>query len=432
MAHGHHASVITDPDRLAYLHSLMLLDTPPEEVFDRLTSLAARVLSTPVALLTLVDANRHYFKSFFGLHEPFATTREVDLKSAFCHHVVESGKPLIIEDARQDPALKDNPVVTALNAIAYLGVPLRAPPGFVLGALCVLQGEPRRWQVEEVEILETLAQMAISEFERQREQRLRLEAEEALLRHDEMLQKLARSNADLSQALDLTTDIIRIAGHDLRSPLSVVTGFVQLLREEDELTPEERGLAFDSLDSAINKMQSIVDNILSLERVEALAQRRTERIDLRDMVSRAFQEFQPAAQERQLQLSLSLPETPVYVEGDYAYLAEALTNLVGNAIKYTPAGGKVELCLSVASSETRFEVRDTGFGIPETELDRLFIPFSRITTEETAGIEGTGLGLYLVKSAIERFGGQMVVKSVYGEGSVFGFILPLAPEEPPQ
>lgn len=253
------------------------------------------------------------------------------------------------------------------------------------------------------------------------------EAETPLRRQTDLLDSLLHSNAELSRTLNIKTEIIRVAAHDLRSPLSVVAGFVQLLKQDD-LTPQERVLAFDSIDSALRKMQHIVDNILSLQRVEALAQQATERVDLSDIAAGVYHEFEMAAQDKRQQLSLSLPDGPVFVLADRVYLAEALTNLVGNALKYTPEGGQIEVRLGTDGENARFEVRDTGYGIPPDEMERLFQPFSRITTPETAAIDGTGLGLFLVKSAVERFGGRTEVESVYGQGSRFGFTLPLAGE----
>ena len=106
---------LVSPARLDALLRLGLLDTPPEESFDRLTRLAARLLSAPVALVSLVDDHRQFFKSAFGLPQPWATVRETPLSHSFCQHVVSEGKPLIVEDARAHPLVCGNPAVTDLN-----------------------------------------------------------------------------------------------------------------------------------------------------------------------------------------------------------------------------------------------------------------------------------------------------------------------------
>ena len=112
-------------------------------------------------------------------------------------------------------------------------------------------------------------------------------------------------------------------------------------------------------------------------------------------------------------------------EGDPMLLYEAISNIIGNAIKYTPKAGTVHVWLTVEGQSACVRVHDNGYGIPEEQQERLFSPFYRVQTEETQEIEGTGLGLHLVKNIIERHNGNMVFSSVYGEGSTFGFNLPL-------
>ncbi|NIP78146.1 MAG: GAF domain-containing protein [Gemmatimonadetes bacterium] len=135
-------SRIDDPDRLAALRRTLLLDSPQEPSFDRLTELASLILDAPVALVSLVDADRQFFKSCIGLPEPWAGERETPLSHSFCKHVVATGDPLIIDDARDHPLVRDNPAIEALNVIAYAGIPLTLD-GQPLGSFCVIDGEPR-------------------------------------------------------------------------------------------------------------------------------------------------------------------------------------------------------------------------------------------------------------------------------------------------
>ena len=124
---------IRNPARLAALRRTALLDTPPEEAFDRLTRLAARILNAPLALISLVDEDRQFFKSSQGLAEPWASRRETPLSHSFCQHVVGRGESLVIEDARQHPLVRDNPAIAELGVVGYLGIPLRTSDGCVLG-----------------------------------------------------------------------------------------------------------------------------------------------------------------------------------------------------------------------------------------------------------------------------------------------------------
>jgi two-component system, cell cycle sensor histidine kinase and response regulator CckA len=154
-----------EPGRLAAVRRTALLDTPPEEAFDRLTRLAARLLGTPVALISLVDEDRQFFKSATGLPEPLATLRTTPLSYSFCRHVVESGARLVVEDARRHPLVRTNPAVRELGWVSYAGVPLTDRDGNVVGALSVIDSSPRRWSERDLDLLTDLAAWAVSEIE---------------------------------------------------------------------------------------------------------------------------------------------------------------------------------------------------------------------------------------------------------------------------
>jgi PAS domain S-box-containing protein len=143
----------------------MLLDSPPEEAFDRLTRLASRLLGAPIALVTLVGDDRAFFKSAMGLPEPWATRRGTPLSHSFCHHVVTTGAPLVVEDARRHPLVRGNPAVRELRWIAYAGVPLVLDGGPAVGALCVVDHLPRIWSPRDLALLADLAASVVTELE---------------------------------------------------------------------------------------------------------------------------------------------------------------------------------------------------------------------------------------------------------------------------
>jgi GAF domain-containing protein len=157
-------AAVQDPERVHELRLTRLLDTPPEESFDRLTRLTSMVLNVPVALVSLVDSDRQFFKSCQGLAQPWATARQTPLSHSFCQHVVRSRRPLVISDAREHPLLRYNPAIRDLGVIAYLGVPLLTPTGQVLGTLCAIDHQPRHWTPEQVEILSNLAGSVLAEI----------------------------------------------------------------------------------------------------------------------------------------------------------------------------------------------------------------------------------------------------------------------------
>ena len=170
-------NIVRNLNRLEAVRRTGLLDTPPEEPFDRFTRLATRLFKTPVALVSLVDSDRQFFKSAIGLPEPWQTRRETPLTHSFCKHAVAQQEPLVIADARKDPMFRDNPAVRDLKIIAYAGVPLMAS-GCALGAFCVIDNEPHSWSYDEVQMLRDLAACVMHEIDlrsrlRESDERLR-------------------------------------------------------------------------------------------------------------------------------------------------------------------------------------------------------------------------------------------------------------------
>ena len=196
---------VQDPQRLAALHELGLLDTPAEQAFDRLAKLAARILHTPVALVSLVDNNRQFFKSCLGLPEPWSRWRETPLTHSFCQHVVASGKPLVIADARCDPVLLDNLAIRDLNVIAYLGSPLILPGGQVVGSFCVIDSKPREWTNEEISIVRDLAASVMTEIN------LRHEQSSLERRVQERTADLIATNEDLRKSESRYRELVELA-----------------------------------------------------------------------------------------------------------------------------------------------------------------------------------------------------------------------------
>jgi len=160
--------VIENEARLQALRRTSLLDSPPEEAFDRLTRLATAVLHVPLAFVSLVDDQRQFFKSHCGLSEPLASTRQTPLSHSFCKHAVGSREALVVADARRDPVFEHNPSVSELGVIAYAGIPLITSEGYALGTFCVVDRQPHPWTEEEIGILRVLATSTMSEIELRR------------------------------------------------------------------------------------------------------------------------------------------------------------------------------------------------------------------------------------------------------------------------
>jgi PAS domain S-box-containing protein len=183
-------SRLADPSRLEALRLTGLMDSLPEPSFDRLTRLASRLLAAPVSLISLVDDCRQFFKSAVGLPEPWASARQTRLTHSFCRHVVVSGLPLIVADARSNALVRENRAIPEMGVIAYLGIPLVTSDGNVLGSFCVVDVEPRRWSPDDVATMTDLAASVSTEIELRRDVERRIAHEEALRGKQRFIQSI--------------------------------------------------------------------------------------------------------------------------------------------------------------------------------------------------------------------------------------------------
>ena len=223
----------------------------------------------------------------------------------------------------------------------------------------------------------------------------------------------------------LKTDMIRIAAHDLRNPLTVMIGYIEMLDEDTDSGAAHQSVYLQKLRDSVRHMQKMVGDILSVERIAEMSGGQTDPLDFSALIRQAFERYQSDVHE----MKLELPPQPITVYGQAALLREALDNLLSNAVKYTPANGQITVNLSADADFALLRVIDTGYGIPEESQDRLFSPFFRARTQETRRINGTGLGLHIVKNIVERHNGTVYFESEYGKGSSFGFMLPQLNED---
>lgn len=204
-------SKLASPARLSSLDRTGLLDTLPEPQFDRVTRLISRWFEVPVSLLSLVDANRQFFKSSRGLPFPLSEQRQTPLSHSFCQHVVLTDKPFIVEDARTEPIVAGNPAVSELGVIAYAGVPIRAPDGHTLGSLCVVDTKPRSWSEEDVGVLKDMAAIVENELELREKARL-------LNEHAKYSDVLAREyHHRVKNALAVSASLVALSGRESAS-----------------------------------------------------------------------------------------------------------------------------------------------------------------------------------------------------------------------
>jgi GAF domain-containing protein len=158
-------AAVRDAERLRSLRATGLLDTPAQDAFDRHARIASEALDAPVALVSLVDDDRQFFKACLGLPEPWQTERESPLSHSFCQHAVAMREPLVIDDAREHPVLKHNAAIRDMNVIAYAGVPLISDDGQALGTLCTIDDHPRHWTRHQVDLLKDIAAGVVREID---------------------------------------------------------------------------------------------------------------------------------------------------------------------------------------------------------------------------------------------------------------------------
>lgn len=328
------------------------------------------------------------------------------------HQVLETRVPELVQGMPHNPQPD--------TSFADIQVTMYTPLAYrdrLIGVVCLHSVDYTRFTAEAFEFVSLIAGQLTLAIDNAQLYEL---AQQQLLDMTELYKRVS----DLEQ---LKTDIIRIAAHDLRNPLTQVLGYSQLLLEDTASIDGETREFTNAILSAGKKMERLITDIMSLERITGAGYVFRDEINLNELVRTVFAENKSRAEQKAQTFTLALPDTTIRIKGDLPQLREALENLIGNAIKYTPDSGTIVVRLALEDGKIVFEVRDNGIGIPAEMQDRLFQPFYRVKTRETLRIEGTGLGLHLVKNIIERHQGRIRFESEYGKGSTFGFEIKVSP-----
>lgn len=236
--------------------------------------------------------------------------------------------------------------------------------------------------------------------------------------------------SDISNLVNLNklrTQMIRMASHDIKNPLSRIIGYAELMMMDADQMPKNFKKYFAYITNASTEIDSIIHDILDLELLRS-ADVQMEELRLNELVLEIISRHEPDAQIKKQNLRFDVCEESIMIKGDYRKLGQAISNLISNAIKYTPDKGDVTVRLQRKADNGYFEVEDSGYGIPESAQSDIFTEFYRVTTKDTAHIAGTGLGLSLVKAVIETHGGDIDFTSTEGQGTTFYFTLPITTE----
>ncbi|MBI5881966.1 MAG: PAS domain S-box protein [Elusimicrobia bacterium] len=512
----------TPPDeakRLEALKNLGILDTAPEERFDRMTRLAVKIFDTPFATISLIDSERQWFKSRQGL-EVCETPRGI----SFCSHGILSDRPLVVPDATLDPRFADSPLVTGETGIRfYAGWPLKAPDGSRIGMFCVMDRRPRRLADDELAALQDLAMIAEDElgdarlnqayaalaeqeaaladfFENAGDLILRSDPENRILYANRAFREaLGRTDAELktmgledllppseqprcreqfSRVLagetvsDFETVLLAADGreipvsgsvnfqmkdgkplatrmilrditarkqverfrseffhqvnHELRNPLTLIVGGLRILADQRADIPPEQLKWLDMIERNTSHLQRMIEDLLELTRSETGKLAMSPRaVDIAALASQIVSDFQSSAASKRLTLKSRIPAGLPPALMDPIRYRQILGNLIDNALKFTPEGGEIKVAVSRAEDDSlETSVADTGLGIPEKDVPKLFEHLFQASSNFELRRKGLGLGLYICKSLVSRQGGRIWVESRPGKGSTFRFTLP--------
>ena len=243
---------------------------------------------------------------------------------------------------------------------------------------------------------------------------------------------ILRDITHFKQLDTLKTEFVSTVSHDLRSPLTLMRGYATMLEMVGALNEQQQGYV-KKIVFGVENMSRMVNNLLDLGRIDAGVGLNLQMVPVTDTVERVVSTLQPQAAQKNITLTLTLPEnTMPLVEADSALLEQAMYNLVENAIKYTPQDGRVSVTLKISGDGIQFEVEDTGIGIAPIDQPRLFEKFYRGGQREAREQKGSGLGLAIVRSIAERHGGKVWLESQLGRGSTFFLQTPLRQPKEPQ
>jgi signal transduction histidine kinase/FixJ family two-component response regulator len=330
--------------------------------------------------------------------------------------VVQNNTSLITPDTQADVRhFKDVDKLTGMALRSILSTPLRAN-GQVVGVLQVSDTAVDRFKPEDLTLMESLAATA------------GIAIENARLYSEEQQRTVALARAlDQQKELDrLKSEFIRNVSHELRTPLALIFGYADLLDNGDlgELQPDQQEpVAVIARRSRM--LHKMVDDLMALMETETQSPKR-HRVDVADLTQNLLVDFQVAAQQAGLTLVAEIASGLPPVSGDPEHLTRVLDNLLGNALKFTPAGGQIGVHLWRSGTHLVLTVSDTGIGIPHDQLDRIFERFYQVDGSVTRRYGGTGLGLALVKEIVEAHGGKVGVKSKVDGGATFAVTLPTA------
>ncbi|MCL6448177.1 MAG: phosphate regulon sensor histidine kinase PhoR [Armatimonadetes bacterium] len=237
---------------------------------------------------------------------------------------------------------------------------------------------------------------------------------------------LLRDITERKRLEEMRSEFVANVSHELRTPLTSLRGYLETLLDGAIEDPAATRRFLEIMNKETERLTRLVDDLLDLSKIEERrVVHRWQPVQLVENINRVVTMFRPQANEKNLELTAEVPADLPAVHGDPDMLTQVLINLVDNAVKYTPAGGKVTIRAGTAGGDVRVSVEDTGIGIPPESLPRIFERFYRVDKARSRELGGIGVGLAIVKHIIRAHGGKTYVESAVGKGSTFSFTLPV-------
>ena len=393
-----HTIADAEHQRLAALYRYDVLDSPPDPAFDAIVQLAARICSAPIALISLVDEARQWFKARLNL-ELTETSRDI----SFCSHAIEGRALFVVPDALGDarfcnfPFVKDRP-----NFRFYAGMPIVTSDGYALGTLCVIDKAPRNKLTDhETECLHLLSREVMAQLE--------------LRRALKECSDVKRTVEDMNVELEAFTSAV---AHDLRAPLRHIGAFANLLSEECSDIPKATERA-SRIEDACGRACDIIDALLRLSRA-AHSSLHITTVDASAMVREIADELRSLEPHRNVEFVVA---EGVKAQADRQLLHLVLTNLLSNSWKFTRQRpqGRIEFGQRCDGERREFFVRDNGIGF---DPDHAPLPAKPFVRQHGVNVyEGLGLGLTIVERIVRRHSGAIAVHGVADGGAMFVFTL---------
>lgn len=397
--------------RLEALRRTGLLDEPGTAALDRLTQLAATLIDVPATFISLLDADRDFYLSHHGFAESLATDREIR-GTTFCHFAMINGGTLVINDTRADPRYRNVPTVESLGVAAYIGVPMHTAGGEVIGSFCAIDFVPRAWTARDRTVMEQLAASAMRE----------INLLETIGLHVRKADNAQAAMLAAERAIVTRREILNSVVHDLRDPLNTIMlalGPIEALHMDERVA---KSIAI--VRRQAGKMSRLLEDLLDVARIDGGSLRiEPEPIDVAALLTEVAADFTLLADIAGVTIHLDFPASLPPFQGDRARLVQALSNLLSNALKFTPRAGEVRIAARHEASGLRIEIADSGCGIDSALLEKVFDAFWQA---DPSNRNGAGLGLHIVRGIIESHGGHVRVRSSSGAGATFEIELPLS------